>query len=161
MSPITRHPNNPILSARDIPYPASLIFNAGVAKYEGRYVMIFRNDYGTTEEDWKPFKEGKTSKPPGLETSLGLAFSDDGVNWQIEPKPCWKVSTDEVLRVYDPRITVIDGVAHICFAMFTTRAASRLRVRLMKITAIYRFSSCHARASIADKIDIKVDFSTV
>jgi len=119
MSSITRHAGNPILSAKDIPYPASLIFNAGVAKYEGRYVMVFRNDYGTTEEDWKPFKEGKTSKPPGLETSLGLAFSDDGVNWQIEPKPCWKVATDEVLRVYDPRITVIDGVAHICFAMDT------------------------------------------
>ena len=40
----------PVLTKDDIPYEASLIFNAGVAKYNGRYVMVFRNDYGPTEE---------------------------------------------------------------------------------------------------------------
>lgn len=29
----------PVLSAKDIPYEADCIFNAGVAKYRGRYVM--------------------------------------------------------------------------------------------------------------------------
>lgn len=115
---ITRHPSNPILKASDVPYDASLIFNAGVAKYQGRYVMVFRNDYGTTEEDWRIFREG-TGERPLFRTTLGLAFSHDGVRWEVQPKPCWQVSTDEILRVYDPRITVIDGVAHVCFAMDT------------------------------------------
>ena len=38
-----------ILTKDDIPYDASLIFNAGVAKINRKYVMIFRNDYGTDE----------------------------------------------------------------------------------------------------------------
>lgn len=116
---IQRHPSNPILQASDIPYDASLIFNAGVAKYEGRYVMIFRNDYGSTEEDWRPFREGREKHHPSFKTSLGLAFSDDGVKWDVQPAPCWQVADEEVLRIYDPRLTVIDGVVHICFAMDT------------------------------------------
>ena len=41
---IHRYPGNPVLSARDVPYPAALIFNAGVAKLQGKYVMVFRNN---------------------------------------------------------------------------------------------------------------------
>ena len=37
----------PILQSSDLPYPSALVFNAGVIKYNGEYVMIFRNDYGT------------------------------------------------------------------------------------------------------------------
>jgi beta-1,4-mannooligosaccharide/beta-1,4-mannosyl-N-acetylglucosamine phosphorylase len=116
---IKRCASNPVLKASDIPYPASLIFNAGVAKYQGRYVMVFRNDFGSTEEDWRPFREGRTDQHPRFDTSLGLAFSDDGIKWEVQPKPCWKVSDEEISRVYDPRITVIDGVAYVCFAMDT------------------------------------------
>ncbi|MBQ3084722.1 MAG: hypothetical protein IJC46_04640 [Clostridia bacterium] len=36
----------PVLTYKDIPYEAALIFNAGVAKVNGKYVMLFRNDYG-------------------------------------------------------------------------------------------------------------------
>jgi len=28
---VRRHPANPVLTAKDVPYPATLIFNAGVA----------------------------------------------------------------------------------------------------------------------------------
>jgi beta-1,4-mannooligosaccharide/beta-1,4-mannosyl-N-acetylglucosamine phosphorylase len=44
---ITRHPANPVLTANDVPNSAALVFNPGVTKYEGRYVMAFRNDYGS------------------------------------------------------------------------------------------------------------------
>ncbi len=106
---ITRHPDNPVLTAEDVPYDATLIFNAGIAKWQDRYVMVFRND-------WLP--PGDTHFR-GENTSLGLAWSDDGIKWRVEPEPCWKVTTDEIRRVYDPRLTVIDGVMHICFAMDT------------------------------------------
>mgnify|MGYP002589528606 CR=1 FL=1 len=47
---VRRHPSNPVLSAKDIPYPADLIFNAGVVKRGGKYYMVFRNDYGYADE---------------------------------------------------------------------------------------------------------------
>lgn len=37
---VLRHPANPVLSCKDVPYPATLIFNAGVVKYQGRYVIL-------------------------------------------------------------------------------------------------------------------------
>lgn len=105
---IKRYHSNPILTAKDLPYRATLVFNAGVAKYQGRYVMIFRNDYGR----WGDCKfDG---------TNLGLAFSSDGIKWEVKSQPCWEWHDDEVRRVYDPRITVIDGICHICFAIDTT-----------------------------------------
>ena len=47
---IKKYPK-PILTKDDIPYEAEFIFNAGVAKVGGKYVMVFRDDYGATEEE--------------------------------------------------------------------------------------------------------------
>jgi len=107
-----RHPGNPVLSKKDVPYPADLIFNAGIAKYQGRYVMVFRNDY----------MEPGTSWPTRLYTNLGLAFSDDGIRWDVAPAPYLpleNVRTDEVSRIYDPRLTIIEDEVYLCFAMDT------------------------------------------
>lgn len=108
MPRIRRYERNPILSAQDIPYPATLIFNAGVAKFRGQYVMIFRND-------WGDFRRGVG--PCG--TNLGLARSSDGLKWTVDPQPCWEMKTDEIQRVYDPRLTVIDDRLYMCFAVDT------------------------------------------
>jgi len=105
---IVRCPQNPILSAKDVPYDASLIFNAGVAKYQGRYVMVFRNDYGQRPNSVHP-----------AATNMGLAYSDDGVHWQVQPKPCFDLHSQEISRGYDPRLTVIDGKCYVCFAIDT------------------------------------------
>lgn len=107
---IKRHPNNPILTPNQVPYGPALVFNAGVCKYEGKYVMVFRNDYG----------DEKTSTIfPHHHTDLGLAFSHDGVHWEVQPKPIWKLHDEEIIRVYDPRLTVIDGRVYMCFAVDT------------------------------------------
>ena len=104
-SVIKRHPANPILTAQDIPYKSALIFNAGVTKYNGKYVMVFRNDYGSAEKQ----------KLAG--TNLGLAFSENGIKWQVEPQPCFELTDDEIKSVNDPRLTVINGRCYICFAV--------------------------------------------
>jgi hypothetical protein len=54
---IKRYEKNPVLSYKDVPYKAALIFNAGVTKYQGKYVMVFRNDYGsmTANGGWNSF----------------------------------------------------------------------------------------------------------
>ncbi len=107
---ILRHPANPLLAPKDVPYGPAMVFNAGVAKYEGKYVMVFRNDYGDA---------GRETIAPHHTTNLGLAFSDDGIAWNVQPEPCWSWRDKEVIRVYDPRLTVIDGRCHICFAVDT------------------------------------------
>ena len=104
---IKRHPSNPVLSSADVPYHATLVFNAGITKYQGRYVMVFRNDYG---EHGNPRCRG---------TNNGLAFSSDGVNWEVQPEPCFDLEDDEVVRAYDPRLTVMDGRCYMCFAVDT------------------------------------------
>lgn len=104
---IKRYSANPILSAKDIPYKAGLIFNAGVAKFQGKYVMVFRNDYG--HSGGNNF-EG---------TNIGLAYSQDGISWDVQAKPCFQLQDEEILRAYDPRLTVIDGRCYMCFAVDT------------------------------------------
>ncbi len=63
--------------------------------------------------------EKKRKSPAQFETILGLATSSDGLHLEVSPKPYRKVQTDEIRRVYDPRLTVLDGVLHVCFAMDT------------------------------------------
>ena len=104
---IHRHSGNPVLSRKDVPYSAALIFNAGVAKFQGRYVCLFRNDYGDFD----------AQRLDG--TNIGLAFSSDGVSWSVEPAPVFTLRDEEILRAYDPRITVIDGRCYVCFAVDT------------------------------------------
>jgi beta-1,4-mannooligosaccharide/beta-1,4-mannosyl-N-acetylglucosamine phosphorylase len=106
-SVIKRHPGNPVLSDKDVPYPAALVFNAGITKFNGQYVMLFRNDYGSLE---KQKLEG---------TNIGLAYSSDGIKWKVAPKPCFKLEDKEIFRAYDPRLTVIDGKCYMCFAVDT------------------------------------------
>lgn len=100
---------NPILSAKDIPYPATLIFNAGVCKYKGKYMMLFRNDYG--------YGENGPGKFTG--TNIGIAESDDGIHWTPHSKPWIAWHDEEIIRAYDPRLTVIGDEVVICFAVDT------------------------------------------
>lgn len=104
---LKRHPGNPVLAAKDVPYSACCIFNAGVTKYQGQYVMVFRNDPG----EWGSPKFGQTS--------CGLATSKDGIKWDVHPEPVFTLHDTEIRRAYDPRLTVIDGRIVMCFAVDT------------------------------------------
>jgi beta-1,4-mannooligosaccharide/beta-1,4-mannosyl-N-acetylglucosamine phosphorylase len=117
-----RYPQNPVLSARHVPYPSSLTFNAGVVRHAGRYLMVFRNDHG---HDGRGGFAG---------TNIGLATSLDGIKWTVEPKPILaeedvrlelkrlmghRYAPNFVKRIYDPRLTVIEGRIYMCFAIDT------------------------------------------
>ena len=106
--PVQRYAGNPILSADRIPYPSTLVFNAGVTKFQGRYVMVFRNDYG-----------GAPGQDRFQGTNLGIAYSDDGIHFEPCRQPWIEWRTDEILRAYDPRLTVLDGRCYMCFALDT------------------------------------------
>ena len=104
---ISRYPGNPVLTSADVPFPSDLVFNAGVIPWQGGYAMVFRNDYGYL---------GRASFSG---TNLGLALSPDGLHWQVEEQPVFSVQDDEIRRVYDPRLTVIDGEVYMTFAVDT------------------------------------------
>lgn len=103
---IERYPE-PVLTYKDVPYKSALTFNAGVLKKDGKYTMIFRNDYGDFE---KQTLEG---------TNLGLAYSEDGIKWNVTDEPCFAMEDEEIMRVYDPRLSYIDGQYIMCFAVDT------------------------------------------
>lgn len=108
---ITRYNGGePVLSSKDIPYEADCIFNAGVIKYKGQYVMAFRNDY---DYNGKGAFNG---------CKIGLAFSDDGIRWKVREEPFITVEDihdPDVTKVYDPRLTVIEDKCYLCFAVDT------------------------------------------
>ena len=130
-SAIHRYENNPVLSADQVPYASTLVFNAGVIKWQGRYVMVFRNDYNYIS---RARFEG---------TNIGICYSDDGIHWEVDPTPCFDVKTDkelearfglpegEIKRCYDPRLTVIEDEVYMTFAVDT---AHGLRGGIAKTT---------------------------
>ena len=88
----------PILSKKDIPYGADCIFNAGVCKFEGQYVMAFRDDYDYVPERGC-FKH----------CVIGLAYSQDRIHWDVQKEPFLSpqdMNDPDITRVYDPRLTV-------------------------------------------------------
>ena len=141
-SPITRYPGNPILTAKDIPFEANLIFNAGVVKYHGRYVMLFRDDYNYPKQMFDDWAAGK-GELRGPSCQIGLAFSNDGFHWKPEPKPVITRESasaylgEEVAQAYDPRMTVIDDAVYVTFAV-NTKAGDN-RCGLLKTTDSHHF----------------------
>jgi len=101
---VRRYEGNPILTGADFPGDISSVFNSGVVKDEGRYIMVCR------VED------------SALYAYMWVADSDDGFDFTPRPGPV-KVPLDDpefkeysYRTYYDPRITKLDGVFYIVHA---------------------------------------------
>ncbi|MHB8194420.1 MAG: glycoside hydrolase family 130 protein [Bellilinea sp.] len=87
-----REKSNPILTAKDWPYPANTVFNPGVTNFHGKVLLLAR------VEDRRGFSH------------LTKAISADGVsNWQIDNLPTLEPDTvnypEELWGIEDPRIS--------------------------------------------------------
>ncbi len=104
---INRYAQNPILTKADVPYPVVTVHNAGVVKYQGRYMMLFRSH----------LKNGRSI--------LGLAESDDGYRFRVKDKPFMEPSKEGVFSEYeeygveDPRIVCLDGCYYITYSAYS------------------------------------------
>ena len=114
MKPIVeRYENNPILTKDDVPYPVETVHNAGMTKYGGKYVMLFRSHR----------RNGRSI--------IGLAESDNGFDFTVRPEPFLVPATAgtfaeyEEFGVEDCRIGEIDGEY-----LLTYSASSRHGVRI-------------------------------
>lgn len=94
---VKRYEKNPILTRHDVPYEVATVHNAGMAKYNGEYIMLFRSH----------LHNGRSV--------IGLARSQDGYNFSVEPEPFLTPSTDSIFGEYeeygveDVRISQIGG----------------------------------------------------
>ena len=90
-----RYENNPIITVKDLPYPANTVFNAGATRFNGETVLLMR------VEDRRGISH------------LTVARSRDGITqWQIDPRPTLIPDPDnypeEIWGIEDPRITCLE-----------------------------------------------------
>jgi predicted GH43/DUF377 family glycosyl hydrolase len=106
----TRYPGNPILTAKDMPYRANSVFNAGAVKLGDETLLLMR------VEDRR-----------GL-SHLTVARSNDGLTeWRVDPQPTLPADPaghpEEIWGIEDPRITRVEGEERyiIAYAAYSTR----------------------------------------
>lgn len=125
---IKRYYNNPILTKDDVPYPVAAVHNAGVVKFNDRYIMIFR------------------SHKLNGRSILGKAESDDGFNFKVDKEPFMVPATEGIFKEYeeygveDPRIIFLDGEYLITYSAYSRHG---VRVGLAKTSdfkSVERFS---------------------
>ena len=66
---VKRYKGNPILTKDDIPYKVETVHNAGVAKFQGKYIMLFRSHLDTGR------------------SIIGIAESKDGFKFKAGKEP--------------------------------------------------------------------------
>lgn len=123
---VQRHPGNPILTGADVPYSSHAVFNAAVETYRGRTVLMFRNE-----------------NEAGL-SSLGIAWSDDGVRFRVEPRP-WMLPGDpsplarwEQHGITDPRITRLGRTYYITYTGYSELGVHPLLARTRDFRTVER-----------------------
>ncbi|MHA1994664.1 MAG: glycoside hydrolase family 130 protein [Candidatus Hodarchaeales archaeon] len=104
---VQRYEKNPILTKQDIPYQVETVHNAGVTKFENKYIMIFRSHLRTGR------------------SILGLAESINGYDFVVRNTPFMIPSEEPYFKDYeqygveDPRITKIDDSYYITYSAYS------------------------------------------
>lgn len=104
-----RHPKNPILTRHDVPpIPPQLVdvtsvFNPGAIRFKDKYLLMLR------------------VQARSRQTYMVMAESLDGVNFTVENRLVdfkgIENIQDTIFHIYDARISCIEGVYYIMFAM--------------------------------------------
>lgn len=115
---VKRCAGNPILTGKDVPAAARGVYNSGVTKYNGKYVMAARVE------------------TPDIKDYIWMAESDDGYKFKFRLEPVKMPDTDEFREYteaacpggmyYDPRITKLGDDYYVIFACHTPAHGSRI-----------------------------------
>ena len=82
-SVVTRYEKNPVLTKEQVPYKVETVHNAGVVKYRGRYLMLFRSH----------LQNGRSI--------IGLAESEDGFTFTVSNEPFLLPATEGLFAEYE------------------------------------------------------------
>ena len=80
---IRRYEKNPILTKNDVPFPVTTVHNAGMVKYNNRYIMLFR------------------SHTHNGRSIIGRADSSDGFSFIVHPKPFLVPASNNIFAEYE------------------------------------------------------------
>ncbi|MDA8097895.1 MAG: glycosidase [Desulforudis sp.] len=125
---VERYKHNPILTRDDVSYPVATVHNAGVVKYEGRYIMLFRSHR----------RNGRSI--------IGLAQSDDGFSFHVHPKPFLVPATEGVFAEYeefgveDLRICPIEGEYLLTYSAYSRHGVRVALARTRDFKQVERVS---------------------
>lgn len=105
-APVIRAKENPIITPASMPIECSAVFNAGAVRFNGKYLLLLR------VEDFR------------RQVDFHVATSDDGVHFDVNPKPINYPLRDiekkyNALR-FDMRITPLEGWYYVCHAVWMT-----------------------------------------
>lgn len=104
---VKRYQGNPILTAKDMPFAARGVYNSGITKYNGKYLMLMRVESINKKQ------------------CFWVATSNDGYKFDVAKhaidivvpdylKEEYQLSTSGM--IYDPRITKIEDTYYIFYA---------------------------------------------
>jgi len=105
---VKRFEKNPILTAKEVPYPVVTVHNAAVVKHQKQYIMLFRSHK----------RNGRSI--------LGKAVSHDGFHFKVDNKPFMEPATSGIFKEYeaygveDPRIVSIEGHYLITYSAYSS-----------------------------------------
>jgi len=125
---INRYHNNPILTKDDVPYPVATVHNAGVVKFNDRYIMIFR------------------SHKLNGRSILGKAESDDGYNFKVDKEPFMVPAAEGIFKEYeeygieDPRIIFLDSEYIITYSAYSRHGVRVGLAKTKNFKSVERFS---------------------
>lgn len=125
---VERFAGNPILKPSDIPYPVATVHNAGMTRYDGRYIMLFRSHR----------ENGRSI--------IGIAESTDGYRFVPRPEPFMVPATEgdfaeyEAFGVEDPRICSMDGEHLITYSAYSRHGVRIGLARTRDFTTVERVS---------------------
>ena len=108
-SPIMRrYAGNPLLTAEDVPYPATFVFNAGIIKYHDLYYIVPRVDVRN-----RNYHEGE---PRMSSIGTGFGTSTDGIHFNMLPEQLRVHYQGGILPwVCDARLTVLEDELYLSF----------------------------------------------
>lgn len=133
---VQRHPNNPILTKHDIPYPVATVHNAGVCKLGNRYIMLFRSHQ----------RDGRSV--------IGRAVSDDGFAFVADSTPFLTPATTGIFAEYeefgveDLRISPCEGEFLLTYSAYSRHG---VRIALARTTDFESFE----RISLISQPDMR------
>ncbi|MBN2040385.1 MAG: glycoside hydrolase family 130 protein [Spirochaetes bacterium] len=125
---VTRYKKNPILTKNDVPYPVATVHNAGIARHEGRYIMLFRSH----------LHNGRSI--------IGRADSNDGFSFSVHPEPFLTPAADGVFAEYeeygieDLRICPVEGEYLLLYSAYSRHGVRIAFARTRDFQTVERVS---------------------
>ncbi len=103
IGPFKSYEHNPVLKPEEIPWEDSFVIAPTITVRNNRFYMLYRG----LDKDWHS----------GGVDQIGLAWSNDGVNWQrFEKNPVIKATEEyEVKGCQDPRLVKYDGTYYLTY----------------------------------------------